>query len=671
MKVPLEWLGDYIEISEAPEKIADILSDLGFACDGIQNRPDGAVLDVEVTSNRPDCLGLIGIARELAAVTGRRLRVPDVKLACSERDVSDLAGVENRQSRLCGRYTARVIEGARVGPSPGWLRRRLEAAGLRSVNNAVDAANYAMLETAQPPHAFDYEKLSRGRIIIRKARAGEVLVAIDGTKCQLDSETLIIADFEKPVAVAGVMGSADTEVGESTKTILVEDAFFDPVTVRTAARRLCLSSEASFRFERRVDIENIEWASRRTCQLIAAVCGGRAAAGVIDVYSTAWSVQKVSLRCSRLKQLLGIDIPNRRVKEILCSLGFECRLSKQGIDCKVPSWRSDVCREVDLIEEVGRVYGYDKLPTGRKIPIEVVPVDGRRKALARIGAYLNGCGFHEAITVGFTEAVSAGLFALPDSGDGLAVHDVQGRRSSLLRQSLVGSLLGVLKTNLNAGNLPCRIFEIADVFLSAPGGSRFAGEQTRLAIACDGDFRVLVGVIQGLVKHLDRTAEAVLRPADLKWAKPGAEVFLAGRVVGVAGVVCERAAKLLGLKRSSPVAAELIFDRICDLAQQGSPMQPVPKYPAVQRDLTVVIDEKMTWQRITEAVGELNLPELDRLDFAGIYRGCGVPSGSKSVTLSLRFRSDSGTLTHEQVDRLQDRVIESLRRRTGAELRVS
>jgi len=273
MKLLLSWLKDYIETDQTPDQIAEILSNLGFPCEGIERLDDDAVIDVEVTSNRGDCLSYIGIARELATATGRQVTMPAVELDEADRDVGGLAGVKIAEPDLCCRYTARVIDGVTVGPSPEWMVKRFEAVGLRSVNNVVDATNYAMMETGQPPHAFDYARITDGTIIVRKAVAGERIVSIDGTQCDLEPDMLIIADPKGPVAIAGVMGGLDTEVGDATKTILLEDAYFDPVTVRTTSRKLSLPSEAAFRFERTVDIENIDWASRRTAQLIIQLAG--------------------------------------------------------------------------------------------------------------------------------------------------------------------------------------------------------------------------------------------------------------------------------------------------------------------------------------------------------------------------------------------------------------
>ncbi|MBA7634260.1 Phenylalanine--tRNA ligase beta subunit [subsurface metagenome] len=398
MKVLRSWLSDYIETGLPTDKIAEILSDLGLPCEGIEHFGDDAVLDIEVTSNRGDCLGYIGIARELAVATGKELKLPAVELDESDKDVTEFASVEIAEPDLCCRYTARIIEGVKVGPSPDWLKNRLEAVGLRSINNVVDATNYAMMETGQPPHAFDYEKITKGKIIVRKAVAGERIVSIDGSQCELAPDMLVIADSDGPIAIAGVMGGLDAEVSETTETILLEDAYFKPVSVRMTSRKLGLPSESAFRFEHTVDIEMVDWASKRTAQLITQAAGGKVAKGVVDIYPKKPEQKEVTLRLSRLNKLLGIEIPSKEVAEILSRLSFKPQQKDDLINCTVPSWRSDVYREADLIEEVVRVYGYNRIPTEYKISIEVVPVDSRQKLTESVGTYLNGCGFYETIT---------------------------------------------------------------------------------------------------------------------------------------------------------------------------------------------------------------------------------------------------------------------------------
>jgi len=671
MKISLEWLNDYIETGLEAEAIAEILSDLGFPCEGIDRVGDDVVLDVEVTSNRGDCLSHIGVARELAAAMGKELRLPQVELAEAEKAASEYVAVEIQEPELCGRYTARVIEGVKVGPAPDWMVRRLTAIGMRSVNNVVDATNYAMMETGQPPHAFDFSTVQGGRIVVRRAIPGERIVSIDGSQCDLTPEMLVIADAKQPVGIAGVMGGLQTEVGDATTTILLEDAWFDPVCVRTTARRLSLPSDAAFRFERIVDIERVDWASQRTAQLIVQVAGGRVAQGVVDVYPKKPEVAPVAMRLSRLNKLLGIEVPTDTVVKILSSLCFEPQIADDTVTCLVPTWRSDIQREVDLIEEVARVYGYDKVPTRRRIQIEAVAADPRQKLSESIGAFLNGCGFYETATVTFVDQATAKLFADGEVGELLGVKDVSRKSANLLRQTVLGSLLTVLKTNVNAKNLPCRIYEIADTFAPSPSSEALPNEATKLALVCDGDLRCLRGAVEGLIKSIDRSAEVDFAPVDLVWAEAGAEVRVNGVALGQAGVFGAAVRDAFDFKELTPCGAELDFRALMELKGGPVKIKPIPRFPAVERDLSILVADNIAWAAISEAVRSNCPPELEDIRFVDIYRGKGIAADKKSVTLSLRFRDEDGTLTHETVDGYQAAIVASLEQTVGAELRTA
>jgi len=675
MKISINWLNDYVRTELPAQKIADILSDLGLPYEGIEYLKDDAVIDFEITSNRGDCLSHIGIARELAAATGKELKLPAVEIepraTSDESRATELVSVEINEPKLCHRYTARVITGVKIGPSPDWIIKRLEAVGMRSVNNVVDATNYAMMETGQPPHAFDYDKIAQKKIIVRKAIAGEQLISIDGSKCELASDMLVIADAKRAVAIAGIMGGMDTEVGEKTSTILLEEAYFDPVSIRTTSRKLSLPSEAAFRFERIVDVEKIDWASKRTAQLIVQLAGGKIAGGLVDCYPVKPSKKQVTIRLARLNHLLGIKVPHDHAVKILSALSFQPRQNNDSLVCTVPSWRSDVYREADLIEEVARVYGYDKVPAERKIEIEVVPVDARQKLVQSIGAYLNGCGFYETINVTFIDNSTAALFA-KDAGRGnLAVRDVAGKGDNILRSTLIGSLLGVLKTNLNVKNTPCRIFEISDTFVPSGKDTVLPIEKTRLSLVCDGDLRDLRGVIEGLLKNINKTVHVVFTPADLLWANLGAQIAVNGRIIGTAGIVSQVVKDKFDFKTLSPCAAELELDELLALHSGPVKIRPIPRFPAIERDLSLVVDEQIAWADIIAAVNKKACGELEDVRFVGIYRGKGIAAGKKSLTLSLRFRDEDGTLTHDIVDGFEKAIVNSLADSIGAELRTA
>jgi phenylalanyl-tRNA synthetase beta chain len=671
MRILLSWLNDYVETGGfSAEQIAETLSDVGLPCEGIVYLGDDAVIDVEVTSNRGDCLSYMGIARELAAAMGKELTMPQVKLNEADKDVTEFAGVEILEPALCGRYTARVIEQVKVGPSPDWVKNRLEAVGVRSVNNVVDATNYAMLEVGQPPHAFDYDRIAQSKIVVRKAVAGERLVSIDGTKCDLDTDMLIIADPRGPVAVAGVMGGLETEVSGATATILLEDAYFDPVSIRRTSRRLGLASEAAFRFERTVDIEMIDWASKRTAQLITEVASGKVAGGVVDIYPRKKAQNQVTLRLSRLNKLLGIEVPPEEAARILAALGFKPNLKAELLICSVPSWRNDIYREVDLVEEVSRLYGYNKIPTQRKIEIEAVPVDPHQKLAESLRTHLNACGFYETINVGFVESSVAELFTPGGARNYMSVRDESRKSMNLLRQTLLGSLLDVLKTNVNAGNLPCKIYEIADTFVPTGKKSSLPIEQAKLAMVCDADFRELRGAVEALIKSMDRDARIEFMPAELVWAEAGAEIAVDGKTIGTAGIFSQAVRRKFDLADLAPVGAELQFAQVAALKSAAAKVRPIPRFPAIERDLSIIVDEQVRWDDVVRMVTHNAPAELQGIRFVDIYRGKGIVPGKKSVTLSVCFRDEQGTLTHEIVDHFQADIVQRLAEALGAELRT-
>ncbi|MGA2915538.1 MAG: phenylalanine--tRNA ligase subunit beta [Sedimentisphaerales bacterium] len=676
MKISLNWLKDYVEIKETPQQLSEMMSNLGFTTESIEKfsakgcltAGDDTVIDFEITSNRGDCLSHIGIAREIAAATGRELKLPKIEYDAAKKDISKLVSVEILEPSLCGRYTGRVIEGVKVGSSPAWMTARLEAVGLRSVNNVVDATNYAMMETGQPPHAFDYDKIKNAKIIVRKAKQGEKLISIDGTECPLEPDMLIIADVKGPVAIAGVMGGIETEVSSSTKNVLLEDASFNPASVRTTSRKLSLPSEAAYRFGRIVDIQKIDWASERTAQLIVKVAGGKVIEGVVDAWPVKPQIQKVELRLSRLNKLLGIEVPAQKVFDILNALKFEPKkIDNDKMTCTVPSWRADVGREIDLIEEIARVYGYNKVGVREKISIEIAPVDKRQRIISSAADYLNGCGFYEAVTTSFSDEKTAKLVAGKGAEGHLVVQDISRKTENWLRSTLIGSLLNVVRHNYNVGNKSIRIYEIAGVFKRQSDGSHI--EHTGLSLVCDNDFRIIKGAVCGMVKKINRDADIVFKPAQLHWAKAGAEIFVNGVNLGYAGVLSNEVIAGFDIKANQICAAELNFDRLLEIESQVVKMRPLPKFPAIIRDLSLIVDEQIEWIQLERTIRSSAPQELEEIKFEGIYRGKPIPAGKKSVTVSLRFRDEDGTLKHETVDQWEAEIVSSLSDAVGAEIR--
>jgi phenylalanyl-tRNA synthetase beta chain len=675
MKISLHWLKDYIDISGyTPEQIGAALSDRGLPIESIEPFEDDTVIDVEITSNRGDCLSHIGIARELSAAWGRPLTLPQIDVKQSDIDAGRLVNVKIEDPAACGRYTARVIQNVKIGPSPAWLRKRLEAIGLRSVNNVVDATNYAMMEHGQPPHAFDYDKIGDKTIIVRKAKLGERIISIDGTKCDLNESMLVIADAHKPVAVAGVMGGLETEVSDTTVNILLEEAHFDPVTVRRTSRKLALPSDASYRFERQVDADNIEWASLRCAQLITQLAGGTLAQGIVDVFPGKTEQPTVGMRLSRMKALLGIDIPTDSVIAIFKALGFDPENKTEDlVVCTIPTWRHDIYREVDLIEEAARCWGYDKIPTERKIHIEAAPKDKRQAAAASLRTVLTGAGYFETITVSFVEPDLASVFGAVGVDQHLAVQDVNQKSSRLLRTNLLGSLTGVMRSNYNTGNIPCRLFELANTYIPNPEGSqKLPIERTRLGLATDGDFRSLRGAIEAAIEAVIPGCKLNFTPANLNWAQAGAAITLDGKDIGYAGVIKNDITKKFDLDRAAQIClAELDFETILQNTGGIVSVKPIPKFPAVRRDLSLILAEQVQWSEILNVIEPVKPAVLEKVEFVSLYRGKPIPQGQKSVSVAMIFRDDDGTLRHEQVDAFEKTIFEALNQKLSAQLRTA
>jgi phenylalanyl-tRNA synthetase beta chain len=674
MKISLEWLNEYIDLDMSVSEIEEILTNLGFPIEEAENFGEDTVLDVEVTSNRGDCLCYIGIARELAAATGKHLKMPAVTYETLDAETSRFTDVNIAAPELCNRYAARYIEGVKIGPSPQWMSRRLEASGLRSINNIVDSTNYAMLETGQPSHAFDYDKLEEGRIVVRNAVHGEELVSIDETKCELKPDMLVIADAFKPVAIAGVMGGLETEVSDNTTRILLETAQFVPITVRSTGRSLGISSESSFRFERHIDTEGIDWASRRIVHLMTLTGGGKAAKDSVDRYPVKHEQKKVSMRLSRLNSLMGFDFSAMEVRGIFTRLAFNPEYnSDTGVFvCTRPTWRHDISREIDLIEEAARVAGYSRIPLEKRISIDVAKPDPRQAAATKIVEHLNSCGFYEALGITFTDEKTSMHLTGNSAEMHLAVKDATRKTNGLLRQTLLGTLLGIVQYNHNVGNRDCRFFEISDTFeLFNQKGSKnpVLEEKTRLAMVADGDFRIVKGALETLIASLDRTAKLEFKETDLRWAQAGAEILLNGSPIGFAGMISEETAKVMSLKDSHPGAVEIDLEPLLPLAASLNQIKRLPKFPAVDRDLSLIVDENVKWAQIESTVVKKAPQELESIEFIDIYRGKPIEKGKKSVTLSMRFRDEDGTLKNETVDGYIETIFAGLKEKTNAVIR--
>lgn len=679
MKASLAWINSYLDRSADAQEAHDRLGAVGFPVEGIEpialaGGTRDTRLEVEITSNRGDCTNHLGLARELAAATGRALVRPSIDLpAEAGTPVAELTSVENREADLCPVYTARVITGVKVGPSPAWLVDRLEAIGLRSVNNVVDVTNFVLFEMGQPLHAFDLAKLAGRRIVVRRAAPGEKFTAIDGSKHELRDSMLVIADAEKAVAVAGVMGGLDSEVSSATVDVLLESARFDPLSIRRTSRALKLASDSSYRFERGVDPRGVELASRRAAQLIVELAGGTLAEGVIRVGEEEPAEREVSMRVERCHKLLGVDIDAKTQALLLERLGLRPKLIDGRITCTIPTYRRDLEREVDLIEEVARLHGMDDIPVRDRVSFTVQPRQPEVAARQVLHRVLVAHGYHETVTFSFLSPKQAKAFMGEEKGVEPVVLDDERRKAEpVLRPSIVPSLLNCRKLNQDAGNENVRLYEIASTWVRHEGE---IVEKVKLALLADAAdphaaVRLLRGTLEESVERLGgRDAKSRLgfepRPPECGVA---ADVRLGDRVIGAMGLLDAKVRDLFDVK-ANVVAAEVDLDPLLALYPPSRQVGSLPRFPAIERDVSWVVDETVEWRRVEEAVHATKPAMLERIDFLGTYRGKPIEKGRKSVSFRMLFRDPAGTLRHEQVDPQVAAVIESLREKVGGELR--
>ncbi|HID09759.1 MAG TPA: phenylalanine--tRNA ligase subunit beta [Candidatus Latescibacteria bacterium] len=628
---------------------------------------DDVVLELELTPNRPDCMGVLGVAREVAALVGGEVRFPDIELEEKGEPASAEVVVEDPDG--CPRYSARVVRGVKIGSSPLWMQARLLMTGLRSISNVVDVTNYVLMELGHPLHAFDLGKLSEAKIVVRRARMGEVLETLDGIEQGLDEEVLVIADAEKPVAIAGVMGGANSEVSEETIDVLLESAYFDPVVVRRGSKRLGMSTEASRRFERGMDMEATVRALDRAAGLISEVAGGEVAPGVLDVRILPPRRIAVSLRPERARRLLGVDIPDGEMARILRSLHFDVREGDGGMEVWVPSFRVDVCREVDLIEEVARIYGYDNIPE-RKVGSVPLEVSRRPEHLlvARTREVLTGLGLYEAMTPSMVD---------PEVAEGgVKVVNAPHRGVSVLRTSLLPSLLEVVGRNFRQRAEEVRVFEIGKVFPELDWeevriGGLLAGRRRKRWLEDERpvDFYDLKGLLELYIEEVAHGAEVRFRPASSFPFEAGeaAEVLLEGRTVGACGRVSDVLCRRFELK-GNVYGFELTLASLLPFWARKPEFRPLAKYPEVVRDLAFVFEEGVPWEEVRDAVLNAD-PLVESVRLFDLYLGVPIPKGHKSFAFSVSLRAPDRTLSDEEANRICSNIVRVLGERFGARLR--
>jgi len=716
MKIVYNWLKEFVEATAPADELRARLSLAGIAIDSIEEMAAGPVLDAEITANRPDCLGHYGVAREVAAIYRLAVKPPKPKLKEASEKAADATRVEIEAPELCGRYTARVLRGVKVQPSPDWLRQRLEAIGQNSINNVVDVTNYVMFELGQPLHAFDLDKLAEKRIVVRRARAGEKIRTLDGAERTLAKDMCVIADAARAVAIAGVMGGAESEIGFSSKNILIESAWFDPISVRRTSKALGLRTEASYRFERGADPEMAEMASRRAAELIQQVAGGELLAGVVDVYPGRAAGTTIELSRKELLRVMGADVPDRDIEEILGALGFhpvrrDAQRGSNGSllaawECKQPSWRQDVTRGIDLIEEVARHYGYDKFPPRlppAKRPAQRLP---HAAALDRLRERVIALGYQEIVAIPLVDARRDELFR----GEGVTpavIGNPLAEDASVMRSNGVVSMIDALEWNLNHGQRNLRLFEIGKTYqihegepvermVLTLGATGLARAKTIHEDAREFSFEDLKGDIDsigelvfrgihwehGAGHWLNASRAALLRLTGFtlfnsegqpEWHVTKALTERGGWTIGSAGQLSRKVADKLKLRQEIFVAELLVEPLLSgiELAGREGKFAPIPRFPAVERDFSLVLADGVTFAQVVEAIRALEIPELRGVEALDLFRGGQIPAGKFSLMIRVTFQSAEATLTDAQIADFSARIVGALEEKLGAALRAS
>lgn len=674
MIVSWNWLKEYVDLEMPLDELTDRLTMTGLNLEGVEQVGNDVAIDLEVTSNRPDCLGHIGVAREIAVLFDSTLRIPRANVSFISDETSAATSVDIECEDLCPRYIARVIKGVKVGPARDWLMRRLLTLGIASVNNVVDVTNYVLMESGQPLHAFDFTRLSGKRIIVRRAKPGETITAIDQREYKLEDGMCVIADADRPVAVAGVMGGLDTEISEGTVDVLIETAEFAPLSVRNTARKLNLHSDSSYRFERGVDSTNLDWASRRCCELIIDVAGGELLEG--SVYAGAKPAETrepIRLRFGQIPRLLGIDVPSDEATAILKNLGLnQTGDADDGVaSFTPPAWRRDLEREVDLIEEVARIHGYDRIPDDVAVPLTPSSRTTRERVESTVRDVFTSAGFYEAVTLSFITDEQASLFTPRGPRENLTVEHSSRRQENVLRQSLIPSLLGSRRENERQSVFNAELFEIARVYLQAsPGGPEREVEPIIVGCVSGRTFSELKGVVESLVKKINRHAVLTARPADVQQFAPGrgAELLLNGEKCGWLGELDRSVTDKLDL-RDAVSACEFEAGALVDVCELTPAFEPLQEFPAIERDLNFVLPEEAAWRSLEETIRGAAGPLVESVRFSGQYRGKQIDAGMKSYVATVVWRAADRTLTGEEVDASQQTVVSACEERLSARLR--
>jgi phenylalanyl-tRNA synthetase beta chain len=695
MKVVYNWLKDFVDVPATPQELASRLALSGTNIGGVENGAHGAVIDAEVSSNRPDCLGHLGIAREVGAIFKQPVVfTPPRPEESAAAKAAGAIRVEIQTPELCGRFTARVIRGVKIQPSPKWLKDRLEAAGVASISNVVDVSNYVMLELGHPLHTFDYDKVRDHKIVVRKAKSGEKIRTLDGIERQLDANLCMISDGDgsRAVGIGGIMGGAETEISFSTKNVLIECAWFEPAAVRRAARFLKLHTEASTRFGRGADPEMAELASRRAAELILQLAGGELLSGVVDIHPGKRAPKKIRVTRAEILRVMGADVPDKEVEASLSALGFapiridQNRGAEGSIlaawECTQPSWRAEVEREIDLIEEVARIYGLDKFPPRLPAARQGAARLPHHEAESRLRERLIGLGYREILTIPHVAEERDALFR-PEGVAPARLSNPLSEEANVLRSNGLVTMAAALEWNLNHGQRNARLFEIGRHYrlrgsepVETPvltiGATGEAREKNLHESPREFSFADLKGDLDAIASLAGAFEWHDGGPDWLHPAHRG-RILLGSNEIGAAGQLARRVAEELKF-RQDVFLAELTLDPIYAAfrtAKDSRRYEPLPRFPAVERDFSLLLADGTHFADVSNAIRALHISEISSIEAADLFRGKNVPAGKYSLLVRITFQSRGATLTDAQISDASAKIISALERNLGAQLRAS
>jgi phenylalanyl-tRNA synthetase beta chain len=674
MLVSWDWLSDYVQLTIGHEDMASRWALTGLNHESTRIVDGTPVIDLEITSNRGDCLGHIGIAREASVLLAQELNIPKATPRESKSTVDGQLTIENRFPEGCPRYIGRIVRGIKIGPSPEWLQKRLRAIGIPSINNVVDATNYVMFECGQPLHAFDFSKVRGSKIIIRPAYQNEQFIAIDHKTYTLDKNMVVIADAERAIALGGVMGGVESEVGDSTVDILLEAAEFVPLSIRRTSRKLKLHSPSSYRYERRVDPAQLDWASRRCCELILQIAGGELLTGSVDTGERKLDSQSIELRSERIASVLGIEVPWSESLSILQRLGCSVQQSVPGRSASVvpPSFRMDLAREIDLIEEIARIYGYDKIPEDAVVPMVASARRSKDIMMQTVRNVCCGCGYYETMTPSLIGKSPASVVSPWNEAEPMTTIAPLLEGANVLRKCLAPSLIASRLYNQQQSNVGVRLFETSNVYL--PNSSGLPVEQLNLGLLAEADLRLVSGALEEAVTRVAGidffNVQVTKQLVDWPFLEPntGIQWLIGQRMLAWMGILRRSIANQLKLDALVSLG-ELDLDLMLGYARSVPQLMAVVPFPVVQRDLNFIVDETLFWQDLSHTIYQAAGPLCIGVDFREIYRDPKRDGdGKKRILLSLQLQSATETLTSQQADEVIQKVLKACQDRHRASI---